>query len=361
VKGPLTALLFSKKRLALALTVAVLIIAVILSSFVYLNSQNGYSGKNSSITFGNLHLETSALIYVAQKQGFFAQNRLNVTVKDYDTGVAAIDALLKGTVDIAGSAEYPLVRAGLQNQSVKTIAVINKSELQYLVARRDHGIENIFDLKGKTIALPQGTLSEFLLGRFLSLNGINMSDVTVVNMTLAQSTVALITGAIDELVNWQPYTNAINESLGSNAATWSIQSSQQSFGVMICWNDWIAQNPETVKQFITALAQAEDFTHNNPAAAKAIVKEQMNFTDTYMETVWKQNQFSLSFDQSLVGALDDEARWMISNHFTNETAGPNFLSYIYVDGLLSVKPESVNLLRWGLNLWKLNQETLSSL
>jgi NitT/TauT family transport system substrate-binding protein len=218
----------SRKRAAKILAVVVLIVAVMLSLFFYLNSGANYPGKLQSVTIGNLPLESSALLYVAQKQGFFTQNGLNVTIQDYDTGLASTNALLNGEVDIAGAAEYPIVRLALQNQSIQTIAVINKSALENLICRRDHGIENVSDLKGKTIALPQGTIAEFYLARLLSLKNVNVSDVTLVDMTLSQSANALVNGDVDAIVNWQPYTNAVADSLGSNAVVWSVQSSQQS-------------------------------------------------------------------------------------------------------------------------------------
>jgi hypothetical protein len=61
--------------------------------------------------------------------------------------------------------------------------------------------------------------------------------------------------------------------------------------------------------------------------------------------VWKQNQFSLSLDQSLILAMQDESRWLISNNLTTATSIPNFQNYIYIDGLNSVKPQSVNIIR----------------
>jgi NitT/TauT family transport system substrate-binding protein len=45
-----------------------------------------------------------------------------------------------------------------------------------------------------------------------------------------------------------------------------------------------------------------------------------------------------------VVALEGEARWMINNNLTNETGVPNFLDYIYIDGLMSIKPDSVNII-----------------
>jgi NitT/TauT family transport system substrate-binding protein len=43
--------------------------------------------------------------------------------------------------------------------------------------------------------------------------------------------------------------------------------------------------------------------------------------------------------------MEDEARWMIRNQFTSEKQVPDFLDYLYLDGLQSVKPEAVNIIR----------------
>ena len=64
-----------------------------------------------------------------------------------------------------------------------------------------------------------------------------------------------------------------------------------------------------------------------------------------METVWSQNQFSLSLDQSLIVAMEDEARWMIKNDLTTEKQVPNFVDHIFTKMVLKqVKPEAVNII-----------------
>ena len=63
-----------------------------------------------------------------------------------------------------------------------------------------------------------------------------------------------------------------------------------------------------------------------------------------LDKVWSQNQFSLSLDQSLILAMQDEAQWLISNNLTNATTVPNFINYVYRDGLKSVKPGAVNII-----------------
>jgi len=42
--------------------------------------------------------------------------------------------------------------------------------------------------------------------------------------------------------------------------------------------------------------------------------------------------------------MEDEARWMIRNNFTNEKQIPDFLNYIHVNELKAVKAEAVNII-----------------
>ena len=52
-----------------------------------------------------------------------------------------------------------------------------------------------------------------------------------------------------------------------------------------------------------------------------------------------------SLDQTLIGAMKDEAQGVVNNNLTPEKTVPDFLQYIYIDGLKAVKPEAVNIIR----------------
>ena len=62
-----------------------------------------------------------------------------------------------------------------------------------------------------------------------------------------------------------------------------------------------------------------------------------------MATIWPDHQFSLTLDQSLLIAMEDEGRWMIKNNLTTEKTMPDFRDYIYTKGLEEVKPDAVNI------------------
>jgi NitT/TauT family transport system substrate-binding protein len=248
-----------------------------------------------------------------------------------------------GEVDMAWCAEYILVGQVLNKQNIQTIASVAKTDLTSIIARRDRGIENVSDLYGKKIGVVKGTVMEYFLGRFLELNGLRISDVTLVNITLGQSADLVINGTLDAVVSFPPYTETARQQLGDNAVGWSIQSRQMIYGLITCRADWIPQHQEVVKRFLNAISQTEDYMIQHPDEAKAIVQKKMNYTSDYMAAVWPRNDFSLSLDQSLIVAMENEARWMIKNNLTSQTGVPDFLNYIYLEGLNSIKPASVDI------------------
>jgi len=308
-------------------------------------SKGGYSGKVESVNLGTVPTAASALIYIAQDQHFFAANGLSVNIKDYATGTATTDALLKGDMDISWVAEFPFVKRAFAKEKISIIAVVDRFSEQYLFGRKDRGINTVSDLKGKKIGIPRNTIAEFYLGRFLELHGIAVQKVTIVDVGAQESVDAILGGRVDAVVAWEPYSSQMRIQLGDSAVALPIQSSQPGYGAITGRNDWIKGHPEIINRFVKSLAQAEDYLTHNPAAGKAIVRKRLNYDDVFTETIWSQNQFSLSLDQSLVTAMEDEARWMIKNNMTREKNVPNFLDYICEDGLKAVKPEAVNIIR----------------
>jgi len=329
-----------------AVVLIVAAMAVLGSGMWYvMHTPASLSGDPERITVGKMPIEAHTLIYVAEDRGFFAEGSLAVTIVDYPTGPAAIDALMNGDVDISGAGEYAVVEQALQKQNISIIASIDKYQFFNIAGRKDRGIESISDLAGKRIGLAQGPAAECFLGRSLNLNGISIQNVTLVDLPHSRCVDAIANGSVDALVFIGPYAGEIAERLGENGAVWPAQNDQMLYSVMVCRNGWAASPPETITKFLASLARAEDYLIAHPAEAQAIVRQQLNYTDAYTERVWSNNQFSVTLDQSLITAMEDEARWMIRKNLTNATEIPDFREYIYTQGLESVNPGAMRIIR----------------
>ncbi len=329
----------------LVIITGLIILALLAGSFIYLNSPKPYSGNVESVSLGMEPNQVNLLVYVAQAQNYFSANGIRVTIKDYGSGSAAVTGMLNGEVNIATATEFVVAQNALANQSLQAFASIDKFLQIYVIGNENQGITKISDLSGKKVGLTLKTASEFYLGRFLELNNINPDQINLVNVPPAQVEEALANGTVDAVVAWQPYVGEIENRMGNNSIImWDAQSGQVAFDCAISKSNWIANNPDLVRRCLKSLAQAEQYTINHASEAKVIVQNRLNLTAEYIGAVWGQYRFSLSLDQSLIVAMQDESRWLIQNNLTSNAAVPNFLNHIYVDGLKSEKPESVNVI-----------------
>ncbi|HWQ18875.1 MAG TPA: NrtA/SsuA/CpmA family ABC transporter substrate-binding protein [Methanotrichaceae archaeon] len=329
---------------AASMCIIVALVLIGFSVWYFISYGTTFFGTPEPITIGGPALEQSAFIYIAQDQGFFAMNGLDVTIRDdYPNGVIPVNDMLKGVVDISVSAEYPVITQAFKKENISIIGSIDRYQNENIIGRKDRGIENISDLKGKKIGIPRGTICEFFLGRFLNLNGMSLQDVALMDVPASTSVDAIANGEVDAIIYYQPYIHAIINRLGGNAIIWPAQSNQLLYGVLACRDDWAAEHPLLINRFLRSIALAEEYMINNPDEARAIVQKRLNFTDKYMAAVWPDHQFSLSLDQSLLIAMNDEGRWAINNNLTTEKTMPDFRDYVDIKSLEAVKPAAVNI------------------
>ena len=327
---------------------AVLLIAVvILSSFIYLASQKQFTGDVQSITLGIYPSEYNSLIYLANDRHYFSANGLEVTFKSYPSGSTAVHGLLNGEVDIATASEFVVVNNALQNASLYALGTVSKYLNVYLIARTDTGINSVSDLEGKKVGLSIGTANQFFLGRFLEINGLNQSKVTLVNLNFAETPNALANGTVDAVVTNPPYTNQIQTLLDNKTQVWPLQSNQYGYFEATCSKNWATAHTDLIERFLKAIVQAESFNINHQDQAIALVAKDLNYTETYTASIWGDYQYSVGLDQSFILLMQEEGRWLIRNNLTNATSIPDFLNFIYANGLKSVKPQAVNILGLG--------------
>jgi ABC-type nitrate/sulfonate/bicarbonate transport system substrate-binding protein len=331
-----------RRRSWLIIAVILLVIVTVLSSFAYLNYQPSINGKqNVAISIFPNELETP--IFVAQDQHFFDKNGINLTITYYSSTPAALTSVSNHNVDITTASDFAFAaNEPSQEKNLTILASMVKTESSFMVARKDKGIENPIDLYGKRVGLTLNIAPEFYFGRFLDLQGLDKQKVITVNLPLAQYVEAITNGTVDAIVGQRSIVDQIQAQLGNNTVVWPVQSNQPAYILLVSRGDWATQHPDTVTRFLKSISQAEDYYQTHQKSAQAIVDKQIN--RTVSQESWLENSFSLSLDQSLIVAMQDETLWRINNNLTNENSFPNFSDYIFVSGLKSVKPEAVNII-----------------
>ncbi len=308
-------------------------------------SSCGATADRRSVTIGVPALEQNALLYVAVSKGLLARQGVAATIRDFDSGPAAIAAMMSGQVDIASTAEFPFVMATMNGRQMRILAANDRFENDYIVARRDRGITRVSDLTGKKIGVRRGAITEFYLGRFLTLHGIRQHEITLVDVPPADFVASILNGHVDAIVAWQPFVSQMAGSMPDGLDIWPVQNGQAVYGLLVCRPEWLDGHEETVKRLLKGLAAGEDFLAGHQAESQSIVGKRLGYKDSYVASVWPLHGFSLTLDFSLVAAMEDEARWILESHVSAASEVPDFDSLIYPDGLTAARPEGVNLMQ----------------
>ncbi len=304
----------------------------------------GYSGPPEPVSIGTTSSEVNSLILIAEENGYFKANGIEITRDTYTSGAAAIGGMLKGEVDLVTGSEYAFAGQVLGGTDMVTVSAISRSSTEFLLARTDRGIAAPADLRGKKIGVPLESRPEFSLSRYLALNGIAVSEVTLVNVAVNQSVEALTSGAVDAVTTWEPYASLVREALNGGVVSWSTQQQQPSYSLLMAQRGWQEQHGPLLERLMRALSQAQNYTERNPAEARELVRVKLGYDEDYINAIWGQIFFNISLDHALVSAVEDEARWLIANKLTAAKTVPNFTDYIYSDALRAVKPEAVDII-----------------
>jgi NitT/TauT family transport system substrate-binding protein len=304
-----------------------------------------YSGPVEKLTLGTLSSEISALVWVAESQGYFAQNGLEVTIDQYEAGTYAVNDLLAGINDIACAADYVFTVNSFVKNNIRVLAQIATADIHEIVVKKDHGIEKPSDLKGKKIGLTKRTTAEFFLGRFLLFNNLKLSDIETIDLTPSQLFESLLNNEIDAASLFEPNVYNLKQRLGTNAISWPSQLGRDFYWLLITREDVLKARPAAIERFLRSIVQAEEFANQNPAKAMQIVAQRLKYEDAYIQYSWPKSTFMVSIDQGLLLSMEDQARWLISNKLTDKTQIPNYLNFIHQDALETVNPKSVTVIQ----------------
>jgi NitT/TauT family transport system substrate-binding protein len=301
------------------------------------------------ITFGVERSILPSAVWVADNEGYFQEEGLDVEIKEFDSGRTALATMLKeGGLDMVTVAQTPVMFNSFTRNDYAIIAGMVSSEDDVkILARQDKEIENPSDLRGKKVGITRGSTGHFYLGLFLTHSGLKLSEIETIDIEASQLPQALGDGRVDAISTWEPHILNAKKLLGEKAAVLEPSGGAKIFRedfYFVADRNFMDNNPEILKRFLKAIEKGEEFIRENEEEAINIVSQQLEIDKELVISVWDQFEFSLFLDQSILIILEDEARWAITNNLTTSTEMPNFLDYIHIDALQEVKPEAVRII-----------------
>lgn len=190
--------------------------------------------------------------------------------------------LIKGEVDIAA---LPLnMAANLYKKTDGKIKMLAINTLGVLhVLSKDDSIKSVADLRGKTVySSGQGATPEYIVNYILRKNGLEPGkDVTIEYKTAHNELATLaVEGSVDICILPEPFASKVlakNESykrvLDLTAEWGKVSSAKLAQGCLVARADYIEQNPEIIKEFMSFYEASVNFVNNeNNAGAVFLAK-----------------------------------------------------------------------------------------
>jgi NitT/TauT family transport system substrate-binding protein len=301
-------------------------------------------GETIVIATNTEYIGTCAVL-AAQDQQMFAKYGLAVRILPFTSGKQALNAVLTGKADVATAADIALMFAAMERAPIQVLSTIFRTERDHgIVARRDRGIAAPADLKGKRIGATLSTSGHFTLDVFLNRQRLSAADVQLFNYAPDRLQAALASGEVDAVAGWEPYLDAIAEQQGANALRFSGEEVYDSIYNLIAQRRYVHQHPDTVVRILRALDEGSRYCRGHPAEAIAFVPALTPARKAALQQSWRTLHFGLELDQGLLLALEDQARWAVKGKLTTRQDLPNFLDYIYMDGLSAISPFDVSII-----------------
>ena len=286
----------------------------------------------------------SGLLHIAEAKGYFAAEGLRVTVKTVETGHQAITQVLQREADVGSTAETPLAKALAEGKQPKIIANIFSSRWSSgIIVRKDHGILQPTDLKGKRIGFIFGTNVHYDLETFLAFHNIPLDAVTMVPGTADQLVTAITAGELDAASTWEPWISQIRQKLGGNTETYFPQGIYSETVALVVRPDYVRLNRTAVDRLLRALLRAELFAETHPDEAIGIIEVASGMNTGTLRLHSEALAFELSLAQALLLATENEVGWFFRRGLVPAGAAPDVLQAFEIEPLRAIKPISVTI------------------
>jgi NitT/TauT family transport system substrate-binding protein len=236
--------------------------------------QNNAGGGGSKYT-GTIHIASStwtgyALIYLANAKGIWKNHGLDVNFKDVEDPNDRLIALTAGRLEGMASTVDAFARA--QSNGVPAVEVfpIDASVGGDGILAKNT-IKTVADLKGMTVAVNQGSVSEWFLAQVLDKNGLKLTDVKEQNMKSGEAGAAFVAGRVDVAVTWEPWLSKAKSRTDGRVLVSSREYPDLIMDSFAFRKDFVQKYPDTVKDFMKAYYDAYSWMQQNKTEALKVI------------------------------------------------------------------------------------------
>jgi len=204
--------------------------------------------------------------------GLISKLPFHVAWSDFTSGPPILQAMSAGSIDVGGVGNAPPVFAAAGNDQIAIVGALAANPLgSALLVPKGSPITSIAQLRGKKIAVAQGSSGDYHLLTVLNKAGISVKDVTLVYLQPAEGLAALESAHVDAWDVWSPFVEEAEQLDGARAlVTGTGYGSPYSFTVASRAALADPAKAAAIKNYLALLAQAHTWANSHLSAWAAV-------------------------------------------------------------------------------------------
>jgi len=252
-------------------------------------------------------------LYIAKEKGFFEKAGLDVDLKIIEASSDALAAMQGGQIDVVASTVDNFSLFAGNGADLSLLLTLDESSGgDGIVAKKD--IATVADLKGRTVGVQKGSVSQFLLSQALDKAGLTIDDIKAIDMKSGDAGAAFVAGSIDAAVTWQPW-------LGKAAASDSgkvLIDTKSMPGLIVdalaTRTEFPKEHTSDFKAFVKAYFEGVDFMKEDPEAANEIIARNLKMSKETLEGNLSDVRFFTAKDNAdFFAGADSPANKLVTN------------------------------------------------
>lgn len=230
----------------------------------------------TKVRLGYLHtIAVDGQLWIGQHFGHFAKHGIEFELHRFVTGLELFQAMIGGSVDMLATGA---VISNFPARGQGKMFLVN--DVEYATAQlwvhTRQGIGSLKDLVGKTVATTTGTTAHVFLDTALRKNGIDPSQVNVVNQRMSDAVASFISGAVPAVALWVPFNITVREKVPDAKMLIDASSFYPEAAIVGGWaagNEYFAKNKAVLQRIILGWAEANDYLIEHTDESLALIQK----------------------------------------------------------------------------------------
>ena len=242
---------------------------------------------------------------IAEQEGLFKANGVNVEMKWFDGYIPSMEALAAGQLDGNCQTLNDTISfaADATNGEVAVLVNDNSAGNDKIIVTKD--INTVEDLKGKQVAVEEGVVDDFLLTLALEDKGLSREDVKIVPLETGAAAAAFAAGKVDAVGAFPPFWSTALTREGSKELITSNDFPGAIPDLLVMSQTIVKERPEDVQAIVNTWFDVLAFMEEKPEQADKIIAERAGVSTEELQALKKGTRM-FSIDDNLEAFSEGE-------------------------------------------------------